>query len=97
MGSLWTLVLCWGLSKPSSQESRSGSYGSVNLATGTEVGSENVNSGVFVWARVVADIVACSLMVGAAAGCVFLRRLVRGFLLRATRACWLFCFPLFGQ
>ena len=24
-------------------------------------------------------------------------RLVRGFLLRAARACWLFCFPLFGQ
>ena len=29
MGSRWTLVLYWGLSKPSSQESRSGSYGSV--------------------------------------------------------------------
>ena len=24
-------------------------------------------------------------------------RMVRGFLLRAARACWLFCFPLFGQ
>ena len=30
MGSRWTLVLCRGLSKPSSQESRSESYGSVN-------------------------------------------------------------------
>ena len=45
-----------------------------------------------VWARVVADIGACSPVVGAAAGCVFLWRLVRGFLLRVLRALCVCCF-----
>ena len=45
-------------------------------ATGTG-GSETVEYGC-AWARVVADIGACSPVVGAAAGCVFLWRLVRG-------------------
>lgn len=64
-------------------------------ATGTG-GSETVEYEC-ACARVVADIGACSPVVGAAAGCVFLWWLVRGFLLRAARARWLFCFPLFGQ
>ena len=38
MGSRWTLVLCRGLSKPSSQESRSGSYGSVKDVFAAPVG-----------------------------------------------------------
>ena len=51
-------------------------------------------------ARVVADIGACSSVVGAARGALvsYVWWLVRGFLLRAARAlCWLFCFPCFGQ
>ena len=52
-----------------------------------------------VCARVVADIGACSPVVGAARGMLvsYVWRMVRGFLLRAARARWLFCFPLFGQ
>ena len=45
-----------------------------------------------VCARVVADIGRVAPMVGAAAGCVFLWRLVRGFLLRVLRALCVCCF-----
>ena len=140
MGSRWTLVLCRGLSKPSSQESRDGRYyGSVNdsksgircgvwvrvppealaplesggaltrpvwwngrharlksgcpvgrasssLATGT--GGSEIVEYECVWARVVADIGACSPVVGAARGALGVLRLADGArVLVARRAC----------
>ena len=62
---------------------------SSSLATGTG-GTKWLNMGVC--ARVVADIGRVAPMVGAAAGCVFLWRLVRGFLLRVLRALCVCCF-----
>lgn len=63
-------------------------------ATGTG-GNKTVEYGC-VCARVVADIGACSPVVGAAAGCVFLWRLVRGFCCAScVRFVFAVLFPLF--
>ena len=54
MGSLWTLVLCWGLSKPSSQESRDGRYyGSVKDTPHSKCGAR-----MSVWVRVPPEVLA---------------------------------------
>ena len=70
---------------------------SSSLATGTR-GSETVEYGARVrvlWPTL--GRVALWLVPPVGRLVSYVWRMVRGFLLRAARARWLFCFPLFGQ